>query len=232
MSETAARDWTIVLVLTALCLSIVVLSQILTTYASAYLAAPNEITVFLDTVDFSIIENETYDRDIAKLQGLEDKVRLGRLLREIQRGGDDLREEVSRLLIDEDTQRLRTSARLLWASNKRLLEDRVRRLDQLRMRFLVLYLGVITTTAAKTTTSPPRDPEKSLVLYGAEANGSPRASLAKSLTESIGKRPPLRRLTTQAIGHHHDTAGAHKQGWFGVVQELQRSPRCNRGTLL
>ena len=120
MSETAARDWTIVLVLTALCLSIVVLSQILTTYASAYLAAPNEITVFLDTVDFSITENESYDRDIGKLQVLEDKVRLGRLLREIQRGGDDLREEVSRLLMGEDSQTLRTSARLLWASKKKL----------------------------------------------------------------------------------------------------------------
>jgi hypothetical protein len=229
MSEIAVRDWTIVLVLTALCLSIVVLGQILTTSTSAYLAAPQEVNAFFDTIENSILENESYDLAVGKVVVLEDKIRLSRLLREIQRSGDDLREELNRLLEDDfdrnGTPVLRTSSRLLWASKKKTLEDRVRRLDQLRMRFLVLYMGVITTMSAKTVASPPKDPEKSAVLHGTDENGSPRRALAKALTEGITKQPLLRRLTTQAVGHNNDNAGVHKQNWFGVVQELQKSPK-------
>ena len=226
--ETAARDWTVVLVLTALTLSAVVLAQNLTTYVSAYAAAPSEVTTFLDTVEFSIQENESYDRDVEKLPVLGDKIRLGRLVREIQKGGDDLREELGRLLVSEDAPTLRTGARLLWASRRRALEDRVRRLDQLRMRFLVLYMGVVTAAVAKNVaTTPPRDPEKLSLArrVNVDGDGSPRPALPKGLTESIAKKPPLRRLTTQAIGHNHDTEGPHKKGWFGVVQELQKSPK-------
>lgn len=229
MFEAAAppRDWTVVLVLTALTLSTVVLAQNLSTYVSAYLAAPAEVAVFVDTVDFSIQENESYDRDVEKLPLLGDKIRLGRLVREIQRGGDDLREELGRLLVSEDAATLRAGARVLWASKRRALEDRVRRLDQLRMRFLVVYMGVVTAAAAKNVTTPPRDPEKPQARANVDHGdgGSPRTPLPKGLAESITKRPPLRRLTTQAIGHNHDTEGSHKQGWFGVVQELQKSPR-------
>ncbi|SPN97297.1 uncharacterized protein DNG_00811 [Cephalotrichum gorgonifer] len=227
MFESEARDWTIVLVLTALSLSIVVLVQTLATYVSAYVAAPREATVFLDTVEFSIQENENYDRDVEKVQQLGDKVRLGRLLREIQKGSDDLREELGRLLVSEDAATLRTSARILWASKKRVLEDRARRLDQLRMRFLVVYMGVLTAGAAKSllTTTPVKDPEKSTPPFSGAEDGSPRTPLAKVLTDPFTKRPPLRRLTTQAIGHNNDTGGPHKKGWFGVVQELQKSPK-------
>lgn len=224
--ETTARDWTVVLVLTALTLSTVVLAQNLATYVSAYLAAPTEVTVFLDTVDFSIQENESYDRDVERLPLLGDKIRLGRLVREIQKGGDDLREELGRLLVSEDAPALRTGARLLWAARRRALEDRVRRLDQLRMRFLVVYLGVVTAAASKNVPTPPKDPEKFLARLNDDlASPSPRPALPKGLTESITKRPPLRRLTTQAIGHNQDTGGSHKAGWFGVVQELQKSPK-------
>lgn len=229
MSEIAVRDWTIVLVLTALCLSIVVLGQILTTYTSAYLAAPHEISAFFDTVEYSILENESYDLAVGRVTVLEDKIRLSRLLREIQKSGDDLREELNRLLEEDYDSNgspvLRTGARLLWASKKNILEDRVRRLDQLRMRFLVLYMGVITTMSVNTLASPRRDPEKPAVLHGTDENGSPRRALSKALAEGITKQPLLRRLTTQAIGHNNDTAGVHKQNWFGVVQELQKSPK-------
>lgn len=226
MLETAApRDWTVVLVLTALTLSTVVLAQNLSAYVSAYLAAPAEVAVFVDTVDFSVQENESYDRDVERLPLLADKIRLGRLVREIQRGGDDLREELSRLLVSEGAATLRAGARVLWASKRRALEDRVRRLDQLRMRFLVLYMGAVTAAAAKNVTTLSKDPEKSLARVNLDGDGSPRTPLPKGLAESITKRPPLRRLTTQAIGHNHDTEGSHKKGWFGVVQELQKSPR-------
>ncbi|WYZ41585.1 hypothetical protein EsH8_V_000480 [Colletotrichum jinshuiense] len=234
MAETEARQWTIVLILTALLLSIIVLSQILTTYITAYGAAPNEITSFIDAVDFSVEENESYDRDVAKVQRLEDKLRLGRLLREIQRGGDDLREEINSLLLSNDTVTLRISARLLWASKRRDLDERVRRLDLVRMRFLVMYMGMVAEKASFTsdrqavvTTTPPRDLEKSTSPFTPPMNAM-NASLTRALTEEIRDRPPLRRLTTQAIGHREITVPGHKVGWAGVVQELQKSPRMHK----
>lgn len=208
---------------TALLLAVAVLSQILSSYTSAYFSAPSEITTFVDAADFSIQENESYDRDIQKVQRLEDKMRLGRLLREIQRCGDDLREELNRLLIDESGTRLRSSARLLWAGKRSRLEDRVRRLDLLRMRFLVVYMGLV---ASKSATLDPsgKDPEKVLAERNSPKMAS-RPSLPHALTESITKKPPpLRRLTTQAMGHNDSVSGGQRQGWVGVIQELQRSP--------
>jgi len=209
----------ILLLFTALLLSLFVLGQVVSTYATAYFAAPNEICTFIDTVDFSIQENESYDRDVAKVQKLDDKMRLGRLLREIQKCGDNLREDLNALLVEDSATRLRSSARLLWAAKRKGLEERVRRLDMLRMRFLVVYMGVI---AAKSTTeqTPPKDPEKQLFA----PKLAMRPSLPHALTEGIKRKPPLRRLTTQAMGHNDHVGGQHRQGWAGVVAELQNSP--------
>jgi hypothetical protein len=211
---------TILLLLTACLVSVFVLGQIATTYATAYLAAPIEITTFIDAVDFSIQENESYDRDVTKVTRLEDKLNLGRLLREIQKCSDDLREDLNRLLINEGGTTLRSSQRLLWAARRTRLEERVRRLDLLRMRFLVVYMGLI---AAKSTTETApvkdKDPEKN-----AAPKTQTRPSLPHALTEGIARKPPLRRLTTQAMGHNDNVGGAQKVGWAGVVAELQRSP--------
>lgn len=228
-------QWTLILVLTALLLSLAVLAQTVGAYWSAYVAAPREMATFLDTVDFSIQENESYDRDVAKVQRLEDKIRLGQLLREIQKSGDDLREELNALLLPAEdvtsgpgttSSAMRTSTRLLWASKRAQLEDRVRRLDLLRMRFLVVYLGIITSIADKQPPPAPplpRDPEK----IGAFTTPS-KPVLRKSLTESVVKRPPVRRLTTQAIGHQENMGNSGRQGWAGVVEELQLSPRMHQ----
>jgi hypothetical protein len=208
---------TIFLLLTACLVSVFVLGQIATTYTTAYLAAPSEITTFIDTVDFSIQENESYDRDVAKVQRLEDKLRMGKLLREIQKCGDDLREDLNKLLIDEGGTRLRSSTRLFWAAKRGRLEERMRRLDLLRMRFLVVYMGLI---AAKSTEQP-RDPEKQ---HQHTPKMTLRPGLPRALTEGIQKKPPLRRLATQAMGHNDHVGEAPKQGWMGVVAELQNSP--------
>lgn len=210
---------TILLLLTACLLAVLVLGQIATTYTTAYFAAPSEISTFLDTVDFSIQENESYDRDVAKVTRLEDKLRMGRLLREIQKCGDDLREDLNRLLIDEGGTRLRSSTRIFWAAKRKRLEERMRRLDLLRMRFLVVYMGLI---AAKSTAeaTPAKDPEKNHHTPKMQI----RPSLTHALTEGITRKPPLRRITTQAMGHNDGSGGPQKQGWAGVVAELQRSP--------
>ena len=223
MSESGWLQWTVILALTALFLSLLVVGQVGATLWAAYSAAPREIATFIDTVDFSIQENESYDRDVAKVQRLEDKIRLGQLLREIQKGGDDLREQLNGMVVSEGASTLRTSARLLWGVKRGQLEDRVRRLDLLRMRFLVVYMGIMTSVVDRNPPPPPplpRDPEKSTPF------ASPtKLSLRKSLTESAVRRPPLRRLTTQAIGHQENVIVPHRKGWAGVVEELQTSPR-------
>jgi len=145
MAESDLPLLTIVLLTAACLLSLVVLVQVGATYTSAYLSAPSEITTFIDAVDFSIQENESYDKDVSRVQKLEDKLRLGKLLREIQRCSDDLREDLNGLLADEGGTRIRTQKRLLWANKRKRLEERVRRLDMLRMRFLVVYMGISVT---------------------------------------------------------------------------------------
>ncbi|OTA80098.1 hypothetical protein M434DRAFT_54436, partial [Hypoxylon sp. CO27-5] len=214
--------WGIFLPVTAI--SLAANAYIITSYTSAYFAAPQEIHIFTDTIDFSIQENESYDKDVSKLQRMEDKLRLDRLMREIRKAGDDLREDVNRLVIAEGSTTLRPGARILWAAHRRQLEERVRRLDMLRMRFLTVYMSVVTKAAgdqikyAERVT--PKEPEKA--IYEA-----PRG-FPKGLTDSIKNRPPLRRVSTQSItlGHHAETP--HRMGWKHVVQELQRSPLMHR----
>ncbi|KAL3422505.1 hypothetical protein PVAG01_06661 [Phlyctema vagabunda] len=213
----------VLLLFTACCVSAFVVAPIASTYIRAYLAAPIEITTFVDAVDCSIQENESYDRDVAKVQKLEDKLRMGKLLREIQKCGDDLREDLNGLLIDENGTRLRSSTRLLWAAKRTRLEERVRRLDMLRMRFLVVYMGLVAANSTKPEQVPAKDPEKSQ-HQPLTPKISVRPTLPHGLTEGILKRPPLRRLTTQAMGHNDHSGGIQKHGWAGVVAELQRSP--------
>ncbi|CZS90434.1 uncharacterized protein RAG0_01520 [Rhynchosporium agropyri] len=209
---------TILLLLTACLVSIFVVVQVATTYTTAYLAAPNEITTFIDAVDFSIQENESYDRDVAKVQRLEDKLRLLKLLRGIQKCGDDMREDVNRLLIEEGGTRLRSSTRILWAVKRKGLEEQVRRLDLLRMRFLVVYMGLVAAKGTLEQTQT-RDPEKQTT-----PKMTVRPGLTHGSTEGIARKPPLRRLTTQAMGHNDHVGTPQKQGWMGVVAELQNSP--------
>ncbi|GAB1313827.1 hypothetical protein MFIFM68171_04037 [Madurella fahalii] len=223
MADSTTRQWILVLSLTALLLSLAILGQFASRYAKAYLDAPSQVSAFLDAVDSSIAENESYDRDIAKVKRLEDKLRLGRLLRDIQRGGDALREDLNALMIGEGDPRLRFGARLCWASRRLDLEDKVRRLDLLRMRFLVVHMGIIAgvaTEAAAKSEAVARDPEKSGdVPFTPRSGGIPRA-----LAEGIKSKPPLRRLTVQPISHQETIEGSHRKGWAGVVKELQKSP--------
>lgn len=225
MTDSAARQWILVLSLTALLLCFAILAQIANRYTKAYVDAPEEVSVFFEVIDSSVAENECYDRDIAKVKRLEDKLWLGRLLREIQKGGDGLREDLNALVVGEDDTRLRPSARIYWASHRLQLQDKVRRLDLLRMRFLVVHMGIIAGAATEEAAAPrkdhsPRDPEKSPDLpYTPRPGGLPKA-----LSDSIKSRPPLRRLTVETSGHQENVEGSHRKGWAGVVRELQRSP--------
>jgi hypothetical protein len=229
-STATDQPLTALLLFLSILLSLLVLSQALTKYTSAYLTAPEEINTFLTTATSSLLENESYDHTISRLPRLEDKLRLSQLLREIQKCGDDLREELNSVLVDECSTTLKMSARLLWASRRKGLEERVRRMDLLRMRFLVVYMGIVASGVASHD-KPVGDKEK----HAAAERTIPKMALRPSLMEAIqagkeggGKelrKPPLRRLTTQAMGHSdNQVGGGHRMGWAGVVQELQRSP--------
>ncbi|RYO99230.1 hypothetical protein DL764_006889 [Monosporascus ibericus] len=228
MDPSSSPIWTLILVITALLLALVVCAQILTTYTVAYLAAPREIAVFLDAVDFSILENESYERDVARVRRLDDKRRLGRLLREIQKGGDDVREDLNRLLVAAGGASLRIGARLLWASHRKMLEERVRRLDLLRTRFLVVYMGIIAAMVTE------RDKEKEAIAektathdvekVAADNRDPHRSKLPKAQSDSLKRMPSPMKMSTPTMGHSQTTGEPHRVGWMGVVQELQRSP--------
>ncbi|POS73011.1 hypothetical protein DHEL01_v208596 [Diaporthe helianthi] len=234
-------QWTFVLALTALFLSAVVVLQILSQYTRGYIVAPAEVINFVDAADSSVQENESYDRDVSRVQRLDDRLRLGRLLREIQRGGDDLREELNCMLMAESggvgagadgmsdlsDLRLKTTARLLWASKRKGLEDKVRRLDMLRMRFLVVYMGIVANSGTQA-----KPPDKKRHATGSEKTGdrileeefSARPQLPRAVTEGIKKKPMLRRLSQQAMGHSDTVNPGPKVGWGNVMRELQLSP--------
>lgn len=238
----ASRQWILLLSLTALLLSLVVLSHTASRYATAYLQAPGEVSAFLEALDSSIAENETYNTDIAKLKRVDDKARLARLLRDIQRGCDQLRDDLNGMLVGEvgsSHARLRNGARIFWAGNRVGLEAKLRRLDLLRMRFLVVHMGFITTissevagrqqeaeaaaTAAAVAAAAVAETERPYHPLAAPRPGG----FSRALTDSIKAKPPLRRLTAPAPGTPgppETVEGNHRRGWAGVVQELQRSP--------
>lgn len=231
--------WAIVLLVSALSLALGVVALTLTTATVAYIAAPREITTFIDTLDCSIQENETYGGHVDKAPRLEDKVQLSRLLREIQKQGDDLREDLNRLVVEEGGTTLRMSARLLWAARKKQLEERVRRLDMLRMRFLVMFMGIVATTAGErvkeskdAARTAPRDAaaaaaaEKAIIIPPAPPlPPALRPITTKSYSECTTPQKPSRRFTTQSAGPNSEKMERpQRTGWFGVVAELQRSP--------
>ncbi|KAK8903607.1 hypothetical protein QC760_008073 [Botrytis cinerea] len=174
----------------ATAVSLPLLVQTLLTHLSAYNTAPQDLTTYLSVLESSVQENASYDHDISRISKLEDKLRLAGMVREIQKCGDDLRGLLNKMVSKEDHKRLKLGSRILWGTTRRDLEERVRKLDLLRMRFLVVYLGMV---AAKT-----------------EVN--------------LKRTPPLRRITSNAIGHNEGTGSPQRSGWLGVVGELQSSP--------
>lgn len=219
MADSGWLQWAYILAGSATGMTIVMIAQTANSYWMAYRVAPQEVASFIDTLDFSIEENEGYDRDVSKVQRLEDKIRLNRLLREIQRISDDLRDDLNHLVREESATTLRTSSRIMWASKRAHIEERMKRLDSLRMRFMMAYLGIITSFAEKQPPPPPPLPEKTA------AYTTPSRLSAKKSFNDLPKRTPSRRLITQAIGHHEHFETPQRSGWAGVVQELQMSPR-------
>ncbi|TFB06071.1 hypothetical protein CCMA1212_002190 [Trichoderma ghanense] len=225
MADSGWLQWAYLLATTATGVSIVMIAQTANSYWTAYKVAPQEVASFIDTLDFSIEESEGYDRDVSKVQRLEDKIRLSRMLREIRRVGDDLRDDLRRLVLEEGATTLRTSSRLMWASKRAQLEERMKRLDTLRMRFMMVYLGIVTSIADKQPPPPPPPPPMPRQQPDTVSYATPTKPSAKKSFDDFPRRTPARRLTTQAIGHNEHVETPQRSGWAGVVQELQMSPR-------
>lgn len=233
------------IIFTALLLSLTTLTQFFATYASAYASAPRELATFTSYLESSIQENESYDIDISSLAAstsLKDKMRLSLLLQEIQKCGDDMREELNRLLINDLTSsasggvsdigdvKLKPSARLSWALKKKELEDRVKRIDMLRLRFLVVYMSVVaSSTRAHRLPTPPFTPEKqtanSTGWTGRTPDSKPLRSSSLSSTDSsetvsstgIAHRPGLPHALTDGI-----IAAKKEGGGRPTVRPLRR----------
>lgn len=97
----------------------------------------------------------------------------------------------------------------------------MRRLDMLRMRFLVAYMGLVSAgrvkklsskTSEKTGPLPPPPP--------------PLPPLPLGMSSGVKKKSTRRRQSrAAALGRGDNTDGGRKaQGWAGVIRELQLSP--------
>ncbi|KAI5860057.1 hypothetical protein GGS23DRAFT_582296 [Durotheca rogersii] len=226
-------SWTQILVVTALCLSVTVSTQVLTNYTASYLTAPLEIAAFLEIVNSSAEVNKGFDIDVEKVHKFKDRWQLDQLLRDIRRNSEALREDLSRITISEGGTTLRTSARILWAIHKPRLEGRVRRLDVLRAHFLVEYMSIVATTTSDRVIQAEKSALKDLEKALAPHPHTPRpggipSGLSKALTEGIKNRAPLRSISTPPPTAHGHTEQPHRMGWMGVVQELQSSPLMHR----
>ena len=228
--------WPSYITLTALLLSLLVLGQILATHYAAFKAAPAEMDIFLDALEFSSRENGSYDCDVDKVQRFEDRVRLNRILRDMRKCTDDLREQVRHLTTGIDSAKLRRIARILWATKRPHLEERVRRLDLLRMRFLVVYMGVVATQtpAVAERSSPMPSPKPIPTPPPLPGNFIPTPPitpkpppLPKDLSAPTPKTQPLKKSSTAPLTKQEaeeKEKDEHRMGWAGVIAELQKSP--------
>lgn len=248
MMANTGSQWTFLIQVTALFACAVVTLQTLSSYSKAYIDAPAQILTFIDAADSSIHENESYDRNVSRVQRLDDKRALSRLLREIQRGGDDLREELNGLLQTDNGDlasdgyadlrdlRLRATARLLWASKRKGLESKLRRLDMLRQRFLTVYLGIVAMGLTAEPTNhriaierkssqrdSQRESEKEKPYVPHDEYGASRPQMPAGMGEAIIKqRSMLRRLSVRPPRQNEKIN--RKPGWADVIRELQLSP--------
>lgn len=233
------HQWVFYIILIALLLSLVVFGQVVTTHYHAFMSAPGEFETFIDALEYSAQENDSYGRDITKVQRADESKRLEQILRDIYKYTHDLQHQVKDL-IEPGTDTLRYSARFLWPSRRLRLEERVRRLDLLRMRFLVMYMGIIASQTPapfeKSTLvptprpipappTPPTPPEGLAPTFPITPVPKP-PPLPKSLTDAILKKPTLKKISTTPITkkENKEREQPSHMGWAGVIAELQKSP--------
>lgn len=223
-------------ILAALLLSLLTIGHVVASHVYAYHSAPLEFHTFLDAANSSIAENESFERDITRLQP-SDRPRLIKLMDAIQKCGDDLREDLGRLTIDGSESKLRTQSMLLWKTHRQRLDARLRRLDLLRMRFLILQMGLV--AASPTASTHPHAHHEKASERRAPEGQFPRPAMPRhALTDMLQnikekgvqaeKKPstPLRSMSAARTGHNmQDIAKGPQFSMASVISELQSSPK-------
>ncbi|RKF57657.1 hypothetical protein OnM2_072075 [Erysiphe neolycopersici] len=197
--------------------------QVSVSHTLAYFSAPMEIATFLDILEFSTQENESYKHDdiFVRVWRLEDRVRIDKLLREIRKCGDNLKNDLNNLVLFEKggEKKLRVFARLFWLVKKSNLQAKARRLELLRTRFLVIYYEIMVNKIFTEYCSPSISSENynvntsvtSLPRWDILQQNKKKAQLNNVMT--IDTSPDLLSIST-----------TQKNGWSNVLAELQRSP--------
>ena len=231
----------VLLSLTSLLLLATLLIHILP-YSKSYLSAPSEVSCLLETSDYLLSESDTYTHDVSKLPRLSDRARITKLVREFRREAEALRKEVNSLVLRRgqlhghgcgEGLELRPIARLGWAVYKARLDERIRRVDMLRLRLLIAQMGVISTTISESTPPLTRENSPGLgVIYEEKPLDMPPTppltpkTMPRKGWDSSGSfnttepTPVKQKLTLQT--DCVDTSS--RKGWAGVVRELQKSP--------
>lgn len=196
--------------------------QVSISYTHTYFAAPLEIATFLDILDFSTQENESYRRDdnFLRVWRLEDRVRIEKLLREIRNCGENLKKDVNNLVLfdKEGEKKLRVFARLFWLVKKSNLQEQAKRLDLLRTRFLVIYYELMANKIFTEYYSPSTPSEHHEVKTSA-------MSMPQFSNSQQNKKAHLNNVIKIDTSHDfRSITTTHKHGWTNVLAELQRSP--------
>ncbi|PHH50455.1 hypothetical protein CFIMG_007428RA00001 [Ceratocystis fimbriata CBS 114723] len=220
MADALHRGWTVVLVPTALAASLMVLAQAVASHATAYTNAPQELGRLLETLRDAATETESYERDVSRVTNMEVKVRLGSLLREIQKTNVSLGSDLAMLLEGDQKEEKRSqalvglphikdrmfmpsmklSARLFWLEYRTDLHDRLRRLDTLKMRFLVVYMGAVASNAQAAATT-------SIAAVAAAASVTQNQHQPKPITPPMTPKKDERMMLMQSVAAAAAAAG-------------------------
>ena len=148
------------------------------------------------------------------------------------------------LVVEESKTKLKGTSMLLWKSHRQRLESRLRRLDLLRMRFLVLHMGLIAGGAIvpdrpverRTPVGQFARPERpnlshhahsvseGLVVRKREARkGDVRKEVR--FEDQVLTPTPIRTQSLNVTGHTNSEVGfGQKMSFLDVVGQLQKSP--------
>ena len=222
-------------ILAALLLSLLTIALVVVSHIKAYLATPQELHIFVEAAASSIDENEAFGHDIERLKP-DDRPRMIRLLGQIQKCGDDFSEDLDRLMIEGSKTKPKNSALFLWKHHRERLQWRLQRLDLLRQRFLILYMGAVASAL-------PAHEKPEAMSRMAPKGQFARPGIPHSLAEGVKKKAtrveqpdkqppqpstpqPRQRLTMAATGHSTQEMGAqHQMSFSNVIRELQLSPK-------
>jgi len=214
---------------------------------SAYNHAPGEFAAFIDTARLTIDKDVRHHGNDGRILSMEARTRLMKLLHGMQTISGKLRDELQDMVATSDRAstdtnalcsqqgvKLRTGARLMWASRRIALQDQLRRLDHLEIQILLVHSRAYTFGSDSVPSDDMACPHCSV---STQADAGDADSIARSSSgppKSISFRPPTppttpKRSEMASIPKSSSAierrGGSFRRRFAGVVQELQGSPK-------